>query len=150
MKRQLGGAFEALHLLSTAIVFTAAFWLAPHAHVVRGLKVAGLAESTVKFGDAAQPFLLHRGPWFAALALIFAGVAGYLRNDLKKVVSMVRLAASGVALLASVWASLDLPAHRLPHAWDLLFFSCTVVLALTGFVVSLGKGGPSKAKEPSK
>lgn len=150
MKKPLGGLFESLHLLATAILFTAAFWLAPLSLGLRAWKVAGLSDATQGFGAAAQPFLLTRGPWFAALALIFAGVAGFLRGDAKRMLSLVRLVASGVALLASLWAALDLPAHRLPHAWNLLFVSCSIVIVLTGFLVSGGKATASKSKDSGK
>jgi hypothetical protein len=150
MKKPLGGLCEALHLLATAILFTAAFWLAPMAQPVRGWPVAGLSESALKFTEAATSFLLSRGPWFAAMALLFAGLAGFLRGDAKRMVSIVRLVASGTALLSSLWASLDLPAHRLPHAWNGIFLSCTLVLLLTGFLVSGGKASASSAKSSSK
>jgi hypothetical protein len=146
MKKPLGGLCEACHLLATAILFTAAFWLAPLAQPVRGWPVAGLSESALKFTEAATTFLLSRGPWFAALALLFAGLAGFLRGDAKRAASVVRFIASGAALLTSLWASLDLPAHRLPHAWNGVFVSCTSVLLLTGFLVSGGKPATAASK----
>ena len=149
MKKPLGGLCEALHLLATAVLFTAAFWLAPMAQPVRGWPVAGLSESALKFTEAATSFLLSRGPWFAALALLLAGLAGFLRGDVKRMVSVVRLVGSGAALLTSLWASLDLPAHRLPHAWNGVFVSCASVLLLTGFLVSGGKAASSSSKSNS-
>jgi len=147
MKKPLGGLCEAFHLLATAILFTAAFWLAPMAQPVRGWPVAGLSESAMKFTEAATSFLLSRGPWFAALALLFAGLAGFLRGDAKRAASIIRLVASGAALLTSLWASLDLPAHRLPHAWNGIFVSCASVLLLTGFLVSGGKSASSSSSK---
>lgn len=147
MKRLFGGIVEALHLLATAIVFASAFWLAPLTQSLRAWKAAALTDASAKFGSAAQPFLLSRGAWFAAFALFFAALAGFLRADTKRFVSVLRLIASGVALLATLWAAADLPAHRLPHAWNGVFGACAIVLLLTGFLVSGGKGGGAAKKK---
>lgn len=140
MKKIFAGLLESLHLLATALLFATTFWLAPLADPLRGWKATELASFASRFHDTSQDFLRSRGPWVAALALTFAAVAGILRGDAKKLTAMLRIVAAGAGLLFSLWAALDLPAARLPQAWNGLFTCVTFTLLLTGFLVG-GKGG---------
>lgn len=147
MMKKLGASLcEAIGLAVMAVLFTITLCVAAIPAPVRSWKGSGLEQAHAE-GITVQleRLLLVRGPWIAAIALIAAAVASVLRSDARKLVSGLRLVAAGSALLFALWAYMDLPAHRLPHAWNSLFVASGATLVLTAFLVGGGKGGGSKA-----
>ena len=148
IKKIAAALLEGLHLMATGFLFTLSSWVAPLPGPVRAWKGSAFAETGA--GGAAkeiQDYLLARSPWLAALGLIALASAGFLRGPGKGLLPALRLAASAAALLFALWAFMDLPSHRLPHAWNCLWVSSGSTLLLAGFLIGGGKGGKSSTSK---
>lgn len=148
MMKKIGASLlEVLHLAGIALLFTMSAWVAAIPAPVRAWKGSGLAtmRSEMVAGELQQ-YLLSRGPWIAFIAFFCAALAGFVRGDTKKLLPLVRIVSGGATVLFTLWASQDLPAHRLPHAWNLVFCCTSATLLLTAFMVG---GGGKGAPKPS-
>jgi hypothetical protein len=151
MIKKIGAALlEVVQMAANAILLVMTAWIATIPAPVRSWKGSGLASTRSEtVAGELQQYLLARGPWIAAIGLVAVALAGFLRSDKGKFLPMVRIAASGAAVLFALWAFMDLPAHRLPRAWDCLFCATATNFICTAFMIGGGKGGGKSSSEKS-
>ena len=166
MRRLLGGPFEMLNVLGTAMFFALAGVLtllsAPN-WLAKITKMSPDAAAKA-FHDVASLIGRHAW-WVAAAALLGAAVAPYARGDGKKAIAWVRVvcAASALVIVAMQWGfetgghlnevakSSPLPwqSDKHPTPWNALLAATGVNLMLGSFLV-FGGGPAKKAKSKSE
>jgi hypothetical protein len=150
MIKKFGAAFlEVVQMTANALLLVLTAWVATIPAPVRTWKGSGLAATRAEtVAGELQQYLLARGPWIALIGLGAIFWAGFLRGEKKKLVPLARIFAAGAAVLFALWAYMDLPAHRLPMAWNCLFVATGATVLCTALMI--GKAGGSSGGGEAK
>jgi hypothetical protein len=145
MMRKIAAALlEVLQMAANAVLLVFTAWIGTISAPVRAWKGSGLASTRAEtVAGELQQYLLSRGPWIAMIGLGALLAIGFLRGEKKKLLPLARVVASGAAVLFALWAYMDLPAHRLPRAWDCLFVASGTTFVCTAFMLGGKLGGGS-------
>lgn len=171
MNRLLGGLFETLHVLATAILFAAAACLTVVTRPAL-LKVGAATsrETAARVFDAVSGTIGSKGVWVASLALAAGLLAPYLRGDGKKAVAWMRVLLAGGGLFTVLWmwnaspleksvrdADVEMNPRPADHLvkkgskgvtpWHVLLGLSAASLALGAFQIRGGDGGGGGPKK---